>query len=99
MSCATCHLSGVTCHVSHITCHMSCAMCHVSCITCRMSHVTCHMSRFFCEKKVELVSGGSVINGAYPVYFFPPNPMNKVMINAEISYNQDMRVSLMSACA
>ena len=46
----------VTCHVSHVTCHVS--------------RVTCH--NFFSPsyKVVKLISGGSVINGAYPVQFF-----------------------------
>ena len=50
----------------------------MSCVTCHMSRVTCHMSRvtyiyiffyflfFFLYKLVELVGGGSVINGATP---------------------------------
>ena len=55
-------------------------MCHVSRVMCHMSYVTCHMSRVMChrslkklnkksDKVVELVGGGSVINGAYPVQF------------------------------
>ena len=40
---------------------MSRAMCH-------MSHITFFLS-FFADKVVELVGGGSVINGAYLVYF------------------------------
>ena len=44
----------VTCHISHVTCHLS--------------RVTCHMSHFFLffYKVLELIGGGSVINGAYP---------------------------------
>ena len=37
-----------------------------------MPGIRCHMSGvlfFFLDKVVELVIGGSVINGAYPVYF------------------------------
>ena len=34
-----------------------------------MSHVTCHMYFFF-DKLVKLIGGGSVINGAYPFYFY-----------------------------
>ena len=56
---------------------MSCVMCHVSCVMCHVSHVTCpcHMSHFFSssffsDKVVKLIGGGSVINGAYPVYSF-----------------------------
>ena len=50
-----CQVSGVTCQVSHVRC--------------QVSHVTCEMSLFsifFFYKEVELVGGGSVINGAYP---------------------------------
>ena len=53
----------VTCHVSHFLCCMSHVTCHWSCVTCRMSHITLYI--FY--KVVELVSEGSVINGAYPV--------------------------------
>ena len=49
----------VTCQVSHVTCHV------------HMSPVTCHMSNFiyiyFFYKVLKLVSGGYVINRAYPV--------------------------------
>ena len=42
-----------------------------SCVMCLMSHVTCHMSFFvvvgFLDLVLELVAGGSLINGAYPV--------------------------------
>ena len=48
-------------------CHVSFVTCHVSRVTCHLSHVTCQI---FFNKVVKLVSGGSVINGAYPVYFF-----------------------------
>ena len=44
---------------------------HVSCVICHASHVRCHVSCvmffFFSDRVVELVGGGSVINGAYPV--------------------------------
>ena len=54
------------CHVSRFTCHMSCVMCH-------LSHVTFFPFFFWSlkifYKVVELVGGGSVINGAYPVQF------------------------------
>ena len=41
-------------------------------VKCHVSHVTCHLSHntfqvFFFDKVVKLVSGESVINGAYPV--------------------------------
>ena len=58
----TCHESGFTFYVSHVMCHMSGDMCHMSCVTCHMSHVN-----FFLDNVVKLVSGGYVINGAYPV--------------------------------
>ena len=65
-------------YVSCVTCHMSRVMCHVSCVTCHVSPVTGHGAHvifylfFFLTKKsikkkldnvVELVDGGSVING------------------------------------
>ena len=38
---------------------------HLSCISCHVSRVTCHLSRvILIFKLVELVGGGSVINGA-----------------------------------
>ena len=50
-----------------------CVTSHTSHVTCHMSRVTCHMSNINDKKKVynlvELVGGGSVINGAYPDYF------------------------------
>ena len=50
-------------------------MCHMSRVTCKMSGVRCQVSLLFFfflfyYKMVELVDGGSVINGAYPVIFF-----------------------------
>ena len=56
---------SVTCHMLHVTCHESV-------VTCQVSHVRCHVSGVRCEDKVvELGRGGSVINGAYPVWFHP----------------------------
>ena len=58
------------------TCHVSCVTLHVSRVTCHLSRVTCQMSKkklhfFFLRKNmdkvVELVVGGSLINGAYPL--------------------------------
>ena len=53
------------CHVSAVTCHLSPVMCH-------LSHVKKKLYIYFflflqkkLEKVVELVGGGSVINGAY----------------------------------
>ena len=56
----TCHMSCVTCHMSHVTCHMSCVMCHMSCKKKNYNNKNIY---------IELVGWGSVINGAYPVYF------------------------------
>ena len=61
-------MSRVTCHVSRVTCHVSRVTCHVSHVTCHLSHVICH-DVFFFGKGLELVGGGSIINGAYPVSF------------------------------
>ena len=45
-------------------------VCHMSGVTCQVSGVTCHFFfLFFFDKLVDLVGGGSVINGAYPNYF------------------------------
>ena len=46
---------SVMCHVSHVMQHVSCVICHMSCV-----------KKKYCDKVVELVGGGSVINGAYP---------------------------------
>ena len=62
----TCHMSHVTCHVSHVTCNMLRVTCQVSQVTCHMSCVRCQVSVFL-DKDLELVGGGSVNNGAYPV--------------------------------
>ena len=43
-------------------------MCPMSHVTLHMSGVTCHVSKKNWDKMVEVVSGGSVIYGAYPVY-------------------------------
>ena len=51
-------VSHVSCHVSHSKCHMSSVTCHISCVTC------------FFFKSLELIVGGLVINGAYPVQFY-----------------------------
>ena len=45
-------------------------MCHMAGFTCHMSGVMCQffvLVYFSSDKVVELVGGGSVINGAYPV--------------------------------
>ena len=52
------------CQISHITCHLSHVMCHVSCVTRHVSHVA---HKKMPNNLVELVGGGSFINGAYPV--------------------------------
>ena len=63
---------------SHTMCYVSCAMCHVSRVTSQKKVFTCiylyfvyyiYIFLLFVDKVVELVGGGSVINGAYPVYF------------------------------
>ena len=51
-------------HVSHVICHVSDVECHVSDVTCHVSDVTKKN-----YKVVERVGGGSVINGAFPIYF------------------------------
>ena len=50
---------------------MSGVSCQVSGVRCQVSGVRCHMAFFSFSfsfgEEVELVGGGSVINGAYPV--------------------------------
>ena len=77
----TCHVSHVTCHFltipkpyHHVSCvpyHMSDVTFHLSLVMYHISGVTYHtfFLLFFFQKVVELVGGGSVINGAYPVQF------------------------------
>ena len=56
-------------------CHLSCVTCYVLPVMCPVSPVMCHLSHEEIMKKilkkmdkvVELVCGGSLINGAYPV--------------------------------
>ena len=50
-----------TCHVSCVTFQVPYVSFHVSRVTCQLSHITCH------KKIMELVNGGSVITGHYPI--------------------------------
>ena len=52
-------------------------------VTCHMSHVTCpfFFSFFFFDKVVKYIGGGSVINGAYPVYFCRIAPATPGLLN------------------
>ena len=59
MSCVQCQVSGVRRQVLGVRCHVSGVTCQVSCFL-----------LLFFFKVVELVGGGSVINGAYPVYLY-----------------------------
>ena len=83
VSCHVSHVMGshVMCHMSWV--HMSwvhMSWVHMSCVTCHVSPVTCYLFIYLffyqiiiilslkkLDKRVELVGGGSVINGAYPV--------------------------------
>ena len=56
--------------------NMSCVTCHMSRVTCHVSYVMCPISLFFffnfflllsLDKVVKFITGGSVINRAYPV--------------------------------
>ena len=47
---------------------MSHVVCHVFSVTCQVSGVMCNIFFLF-YNVVELVGGGSVINGTFPVYF------------------------------
>ena len=59
----SCHLSPVTCHMSHVTCDMSHVTCHLNCSIQKIKKIIINQT----YKVVELVCGGFVINGAYPV--------------------------------
>ena len=65
-----------------------CVSSHVSRVTCHVSHVMCHMSQFcwgWGDKVVELVCGGSIINGASPSSFLlvPQEPLHQQRFNHE----------------
>ena len=62
-------MTGVICQVSYVRCPVSVVRCPVSGAKCQVSHVGSHVSKyiFFLDKEVELVGGGSDINGAFPV--------------------------------
>ena len=47
-----------------------------------MSRVMCHVSNiiFFVDKAVKLVVGGSVLNGAYPVYHYNYNEYHDTVL-------------------
>ena len=50
--------------------HMPGVMCHLSRVRCRLSSVKCQVSGvifFFIDELGQLVGGGFVINGAYPI--------------------------------
>ena len=49
------------CHISGVTCHVAGGRCHVSCVTFLL---------FLLDKEVELVGGGSVINGSTPSSYY-----------------------------
>ena len=55
---------GIVHSLQTVRCQMSDVMCHMSLVTCHMSRVKCHI---FFHKVVELIGGGSVFNGTYPV--------------------------------
>ena len=58
--------SPVTLHVSNVTRHMSYLTWHILFVTWHVSHIF-YLFLFFLDKKVKLVSGVSVTNGAYHV--------------------------------
>ena len=66
---------------------MTGATCHVSRVTCHVSRVTCHMSQL-----VDLVVGGSVINGAYPPVF---QIFGVAFVNLQSSINELDEVALL----
>ena len=84
-----CHmpLSYVICHMSYVICHMSLSyvICHMSYVICHMPYVTRHVSHVKPKniyKVVELVGGGSVINGAYPIQLADPGEASGCSTNS-----------------
>ena len=74
VSLVNCHLSPVTCHLSHVTCHLSHVIIFFFYIFKSKKKKKKKNPNIFdlkqkLEKFVELVGGGFVINGAYPVQF------------------------------
>ena len=65
------------------------------CVTCHMSCVTCH---FFFDKLVELVRGGSVINGTYHISFYYLVQLKFQRIFTEQAPSQFGLLSAMSVC-
>ena len=61
-------MSRVTCHVSRVTCHMSKKKNNYI-LFIYFIYLFIFLRKKKLDKVVELVGGGSVINGAYPVYF------------------------------
>ena len=63
-------LPDTMCHVSCVTCHMSHITCHVSPVTCKNKKnyvfIEEKKGRTKLDKGVELVGGGSVMNGPTP---------------------------------
>ena len=68
-------MSGVRCQVSGVSCQLSGVSCQVSHVMCQVSQVTFFPRKNDNKEKkkmdgvVELVGGGSVINGATPSSF------------------------------
>ena len=56
----------VTFHMSNVTCHISPAICHMSGVRCQVLKIFF----LFIDKVMELVCGGSVINGPTPPRFY-----------------------------
>ena len=73
VSFVSCHLSPVTCHLSHVTCH-TITFYFLKSIKLKSKQIKSLQNnkkkKHKKNKVVELVGGGTVINKAYPVYFF-----------------------------
>ena len=54
-------------YLSGVRCHVSCVMCHMSQVKNKFNIKKMNIFQKKFNKVVELVSGGFVINGAYPV--------------------------------
>ena len=56
-------MSGVICHMSGVRCQVSGVRCQVSSVRCQVSGDFFFNLLYFLDKEVELVGGGSVIDG------------------------------------
>ena len=86
LSCPNCKRQGakILRECSPPTCNVLRVTCQVFCVTCQLSCVIFHffLSSNVHTKMLELVGGGSVINGSYPVYLFNTRNLPRIVLQA-----------------